>query len=97
MTEQGGPGVQASNAAPNALEATAIPAGTGSVVSLLAGARVDPARRQAMIRLAAYRLYVRRGCVDGHAEADWFEAETLVDRALLASLAREMSACGPPR
>ena len=32
------------------------------------------------IRQRAYEIYVRRGIEDGRAEADWFEAETELQR-----------------
>ena len=32
------------------------------------------------IRQRAYEIYVRRGMEDGRAEADWFEAETELQR-----------------
>ena len=35
----------------------------------------------ARINLRAYELYVQRGCRDGHAHEDWFEAEReILDR-----------------
>ena len=36
--------------------------------------------REDAIRQRAYEIYVRRGMEDGHAEADWFEAETELQR-----------------
>ncbi len=41
-------------------------------------------QRHEMIAVAAYYLAERRGFAPGHAEADWFEAERVID-ALIAS------------
>ena len=38
--------------------------------------------RHTMIREAAYRLYQKRGCIDGYAVDDWLEAEAGVDHLL---------------
>jgi hypothetical protein len=54
------------------------------------GFRMDPAKREALVRRAAYMLYERRGRVDGHHEEDWLRAEALIDRALLGLLSREI-------
>ena len=35
--------------------------------------RKSPSRQE--IELAAYELYLQRGCVDGHALEDWLQAE----------------------
>jgi hypothetical protein len=47
-----------------------------------AAQKTDPATREAMIRLVAYRFYERRGLVGGHELEDWLEAEMEVDRQL---------------
>jgi hypothetical protein len=36
-------------------------------------------QREALIRQAAYSVYLRRGCTPGHALQDWLEAEMEVD------------------
>src|SRR5258705_12740238 len=38
--------------------------------------------RHLMISQAAYQIYAQRGYVDGFELADWFEAETEIDRVL---------------
>jgi hypothetical protein len=38
--------------------------------------------REAMIRLAAYSFYERRGLVEGRELEDWLQAEMEVDRQL---------------
>jgi hypothetical protein len=40
----------------------------------------DPEAREALIRLAAYNFYERRGFIDGHELADWLQAEMEIDR-----------------
>ena len=42
------------------------------------------AQREALIRLAAYAAFERRGCVYGHEIEDWLRAEMEVDRQLAA-------------
>jgi Protein of unknown function (DUF2934) len=42
----------------------------------------DTATRDAMIRIAAYSFYERRGFVGGHELEDWLQAEMEVDRQL---------------
>jgi hypothetical protein len=42
----------------------------------------DADDREAMIRIAAYARYERRGGVSGHELEDWLEAEIEVDRRL---------------
>lgn len=70
-----------SGAAANRQSATSLPINLGT--------------REALIRRAAYILYERRGRVDGHAEEDWLRAEALIDRVLIAQLARELFAKRP--
>jgi hypothetical protein len=38
--------------------------------------------REALIHLAAYSFYERRGMIDGHELEDWLQAEMEVDRRL---------------
>jgi hypothetical protein len=45
-------------------------------------AQSSPEMREAMIRLAAYSCYERRGQVEGQQLDDWLKAETEVDRRL---------------
>ncbi len=45
----------------------------------------DEQTREAMIRLAAYTFYERRGYVSGSELEDWLEAEMEVDRQLTAT------------
>ena len=45
---------------------------------------IDPEQREALVRLAAYTFYERRGLVGGHELEDWLEAEMEVDRQLAA-------------
>lgn len=56
---------------------------------------INLSTREVLIRRAAYILYERRGRVDGHAEEDWLRAEALIDRVLMAQLARELFAKQP--
>ncbi len=44
----------------------------------------DPETREALIRLAAYSFYERRGFIDGHELADWLQAEMEIDRRAAA-------------
>jgi len=44
----------------------------------------DAEMREAMIRIAAYTFYERRGLVSGHELEDWLQAEMEVDRQLTA-------------
>jgi hypothetical protein len=44
----------------------------------------DPETREAMIRLAAYSFYERRGFVDGQELEDWLQAEIEIDRRAAA-------------
>jgi hypothetical protein len=44
------------------------------------GAAPDPAQREEMVRLLAYRYYEERGCTDGHDVEDWLKAAVEVDR-----------------
>jgi len=43
---------------------------------------IDPQARHRMISEAAYRLYARRGYVEGFELEDWLQAEAEVDRQL---------------
>ena len=43
---------------------------------------IDPQARHRMISEAAYRLYARRGYVEGFELEDWMQAEAEVDRQL---------------
>jgi hypothetical protein len=45
---------------------------------------IDPAQREALVRLAAYSFYERRGLVGGHELEDWLQAEMEVDRQLVS-------------
>lgn len=56
------------------------------------GFTMDPAKREELIRRAAYMLYERRGYVDGYHDEDWLRAEVLIDRVLLGMLSREIFA-----
>lgn len=38
----------------------------------------EPAPREEKIRIRAYELYLSRNCEPGHAEEDWFRAESEV-------------------
>lgn len=40
----------------------------------------DAEKREALIRIAAYSFYERRGYVSGHELEDWLQAEMEVDR-----------------
>jgi hypothetical protein len=51
---------------------------------------IDPQVRHRMISEAAYRLYARRGYVEGFELEDWLQAEAEVDRQL-ANRERELS------
>ena len=42
--------------------------------------KADAEKREAMIRIAAYTFYERRGFVSGHELEDWLEAEMEIDR-----------------
>lgn len=42
-------------------------------------------KREALIRIAAYAFYERRGYVGGHELEDWLQAEMEVDRRLSAA------------
>ena len=44
----------------------------------------DPETREALIRLAAYSFYERRGFIDGHELEDWLQAEMEIDRRATA-------------
>jgi len=44
----------------------------------------DPETREALIRLAAYSFYERRGFIDGHELEDWLQAEMEIDRRAAA-------------
>ena len=46
--------------------------------------QIDPQQREALVRLAAYAFYERRGLVDGHELEDWLQAEMEVERQLAA-------------
>jgi len=48
--------------------------------SQTATSKGDVEKREAMIRIAAYTFYERRGFVSGHELEDWLEAEMEVDR-----------------
>jgi len=57
------------------------------------------AQREALIRQAAYSVYLRRGCTPGHALQDWLEAEMEVDSqwaALPQAQATDETAPRPP-
>ena len=45
----------------------------------------DPETREALIRLAAYSFYERRGFIDGHELEDWLQAEMEIDRRAAAA------------
>jgi hypothetical protein len=44
----------------------------------------DPQMREALIRLAAYSFYERRGFIEGHELEDWLQAEMEIDRRAAA-------------
>ncbi len=44
----------------------------------------DPQTREALIRLAAYSFYERRGFIEGHEIEDWLQAEMEIDRRAAA-------------
>lgn len=48
-------------------------------------ALIDPDLREALVRIAAYAFYERRGHVDGQELEDWLRAEMEVDRQLAAA------------
>jgi hypothetical protein len=52
--------------------------------SQTATSQSDAEKREAMIRIAAYAFYERRGFVSGHELEDWLAAEVEVDRQLAA-------------
>jgi hypothetical protein len=52
--------------------------------SQTATSKSDAEKREAMIRIAAYSFYERRGFVSGHELEDWLAAEMEVDRQLAA-------------
>jgi len=52
------------------------PAQTGS-------SQGDAEKREAMIRIAAYTFYERRGLVSGRELEDWLQAELEIDRQLV--------------
>lgn len=43
-------------------------------------AQAGSPEREALIRLAAFKFYERRGCIAGHELEDWLQAEMEVDR-----------------
>lgn len=45
----------------------------------------DDGKREALVRIAAYKFYERRGYVSGHELEDWLQAEMEVDRQLAAA------------
>jgi hypothetical protein len=45
----------------------------------------DAEKREAMIRIAAYTFYERRGYVSGHELEDWLQAEMEIDRQSTAA------------
>ena len=49
----------------------------------------DPETRDALIRLAAYSFYERRGFIDGHELEDWLQAEMEIDRRAAAGAGTE--------
>lgn len=51
----------------------------------------DPQTREALIRLAAYRFYERRGFIDGHELEDWLQAEMEIDRRAAAAAGADES------
>jgi hypothetical protein len=53
--------------------------------SQMATSKDDAEKREAMIRIAAYTFYERRGFVSGHELEDWLEAEMEVDRQSAAA------------
>ena len=55
----------------------------------------DPATREALIRLAAYSFYERRGFIDGHELEDWLQAEMEVDRRAAAGVGANESGPAP--
>ena len=50
-----------------------------------AGSMSDGEKREAMIRIAAYTFYERRGFVSGHELEDWLQAEMEIDRQMDAA------------
>jgi hypothetical protein len=55
----------------------------------------DPATREALIRLAAYSFYERRGFIDGHELEDWLQAEMEVNRRAAAAVGTNESGPAP--
>jgi len=45
----------------------------------------DTEKREALVRIAAYSFYERRGYVSGHELEDWLQAEMEVNRQLAAA------------
>ena len=55
----------------------------------------DPATREALVRLAAYSFYERRGFIDGHELEDWLQAEMEIDRRAAAGAGADESSPAP--
>lgn len=51
----------------------------------------DPETREALIRLAAYSFYERRGFIAGHELEDWLQAEMEIDRRTVAGAGADES------
>jgi hypothetical protein len=56
----------------------------------------DPETREALIRLAAYSFYERRGFVEGHELEDWLQAEMEIDRRTAAAAGVEDASSPAP-
>ena len=54
-------------------------------VSASEAEKCESEKREALIRIAAYSFYERRGYVSGHELEDWLQAEMEVDRQLGAA------------
>jgi len=75
------PSTQATTPEPSESTGMAVPAGAGSQPPARAElAARDAEKREALIRIAAYSFYERRGYVSGHELEDWLLAEMEVDR-----------------
>lgn len=74
---------RAKAAAPSAQTASTAPSQSEAISNVAWVA--DEQTREAMVRLAAYSFYERRGYVSGSELEDWLQAEMEVDRQLAAT------------
>jgi len=64
---------------------TALPVDVPQVAAPPETAASDTEKREALVRIAAYSFYERRGYVSGHELEDWLQAEMEVNRQLAAA------------